>query len=132
MNKLDSISLLLGRVLLGLYFIVPGISKLANYSGTTEYMAQHNVPLIGVLLPLTILMQIGLGGALVVGYRGKLAALFLAVLTLLISVYMHNFWTYEVGMEKAHEMQNFIKNMAIMGGLLVISAIGTGRMSLRN
>lgn len=132
MQKLDTLFLLAGRFLLGLYFILPGISKIANYAGTSEYMLAHKVPLIPVLLPLTIAMQIGLGVALIVGFRGKLAAFLLAGLTLLISIFMHNFWGYAEGMERNHEMQNFIKNMAIMAGLMVITSVGTGAYSLDN
>ena len=55
----------------------------------------------------------------------------LAGLTLVISLFMHNFWDIE-GPDQAHEMQNFFKNMGLMGGLLAVSALGTGRFSLDN
>lgn len=131
MNKFETASLLFGRFLLGLYFILPGISKITNYSGTVEYMSAHNVPMVSVLLPLTIVLQLGLGLALIVGFKGKIAAFLLAGLTLVISLYMHNFWAMEEGAARAHEMQNFIKNMAIMAGLLMVSALGTGKLSMK-
>ena len=131
MNPLETTSLLIGRLLLGLYFILPGISKITGYAGTVEYMTAHNVPMISLSLPLTIVLQIGLGIALIIGFKGKIAAFVLAGLTLIINIYMHNFWGYEEGMERAHEMQNFIKNLAIMAGLLIVSAMGTGRFSLK-
>lgn len=130
-NWLEDASLLLGRFLLGIYFILPGISKITGYAGTAEYMAQHDVPMIDVLLPVTIVLQIGLGLALIVGYRGQIAALILAVLTLIISVYMHNFWAMEEGLQQRHETQNFFKNLGITAGLLVTAGIGTGKFSLR-
>ena len=130
MKLIEKICLVSGRALLGLYFIVPGISKIANFQGTSDYMAQHNLPLISVLLVLTIMIQLGAGAALVVGYKGQLAAFILAGLTLVISIAMHHFWDLEEGIEQAHEAQNFIKNMGIMAGLLVIAGMGSGPLSL--
>ena len=49
--------------------------------------------------------------AIIVGFKGKFAAFILAGLTLVISIYMHDFWTMTEGMERAHETQNFFKNM---------------------
>lgn len=129
---MENSCLLLGRLLLGLYFIIPGIAKITGYAGTVAYMEAHNVPVIAVLLPLTIVIQIAAGTALIVGYKGNIAAFVLAGLTLMISVYMHNFWAYDAGVERSHETQNFIKNMAIMAGLLLIAAQGTGGFSLSN
>jgi len=111
----------LGRGLLGLYFIVPGISKITGFEATSEYMAAHSVPLIPVLLALTIIIQIGGGISLLAGYRTQIVAFVLAGLTLVISLFMHNFWTLPEGIEQAHETQNFVKNMAIMAGLLYLA-----------
>lgn len=128
----ETACLLVGRFLLGIYFILPGISKITGYAGTVEYMASHNVPMIDVLLPITIVLQIGLGLALIIGYRGQIAAFLLAGLTLVISIYMHNFWDLAEGLERRHETQNFFKNLGIMAGLLVMAALGTGRYSLKS
>ena len=115
--------MILGRSLLGLYFIVPGITKVTGFAAMSAYMADHGVPLVPVLLVVTIIVQIGGGACLAAGYRAQIMAFVLAGLTLLISLYMHDFWNLEAGMERAHEMQNFIKNMAIMAGLLFV--VGT-------
>jgi putative oxidoreductase len=113
--------LLTGRGLLGLYFIVPGISKITGFAQTSEYMAAHGVPLIPVLLVLTIAIQVGGGLALMFGFRAQLIAFVLAGLTLVISIFMHNFWVMPEGLERNHELQNFIKNLAIMAGLLYVA-----------
>jgi putative oxidoreductase len=122
--------LLAGRLLLGLYFILPGVMKILDLQGTADYMAAHDVPLISVLLVLTIALQLGCGAMLIVGFRGRTAGFLLAGLTLVISVYMHNFWDMEEGIQRNHELQNFTKNMGIMAGLLIVAALGTGRFSL--
>lgn len=114
-------ALLVGRGLLGLYFIIPGISKITGFSDTSTYMAEHNVPLVPITLVLTIILQIGGGACLAIGYRARSMAFMLAGLTLVISIFMHNFWAMAPGLDQAHEMQNFIKNLAIMAGLLALA-----------
>ena len=111
-----------GRVLLGLYFLLPGISKIPTYVGTTEYMLLHNIPLASILLPITIVLQVGLGVMLIIGYRIKESALILAALTIFINIGMHDFWNEYPNTDAGHETQNFVKNLAIFAGLLVLSA----------
>jgi putative oxidoreductase len=98
----------------------------------SAYMQAQDVPFIAFLLPLTIIIQLSAGAALIVGYKGKIAAFLLAGLTTVISIYMHNFWSMVEGLARTHEMQNFIKNMAIMAGLLFVAGQGTGKFSLDN
>ena len=111
-----------GRMLLGLYFLLPGISKIPTYAVTTEYMLLHNIPLVTILLPITIVLQVGLGVMLIIGYRIKESALILAALTIFINIGMHDFWNEYPNTDAGHETQNFVKNLAIFAGLLVLSA----------
>ena len=108
-------------MLLGLYFLLPGISKIPTYAVTTEYMLLHNIPLASILLPITIVLQIGLGAMLIIGYRIKESALILAALTIFINIGMHDFWNEYPNTDAGHETQNFVKNLAIFAGLLVLS-----------
>ena len=115
--------LITGRALLGLYFIIPGITKITGWSAMSAYMEQHGVPMIPMLLALTTLLQIGGGACLVIGNRARLMAFLLAGLTLAISLFMHDFWNVYEGVDQGHETQNFIKNMAIMAGLLYVAGV---------
>ncbi|MFT4769338.1 MAG: putative oxidoreductase [Glaciecola sp.] len=119
--------LLVGRTLLGLYFIVPGITKITGFEGMVQYMSAHGVPFVQPLLIFTIILQLACGASLVAGRRTQLMAFVLAGLTLVISLYMHDFWSMEEGLQRAHEMQNFIKNMAIMAGLLYVAGVTPAR-----
>ena len=121
MDNLRRAAFLTGRILLGLYFIVPGLMKVLNFSGTAEYMAAHGMIFIPFFLALTIVLQLGGGACLVMGYRQREVAFILAGLVLIISLVMHDFWSMEQGLQRAHETQNFIKNMAIMAGLLIVA-----------
>ena len=119
---MEKFSITLGRVLLGLYFLLPGITKIPSYSGTTEYMMLHNIPLAGILLPITIVLQIVLGSMLIIGYRIKESALILAALTIFINIGVHDFWNEYPNIDSSHEIQNFVKNLGIFAGLIVLSA----------
>jgi putative oxidoreductase len=131
-DLLELPSLLLGRCLLGLYFIVPGVQKITQYEFMTQYMSKHSVPFINELLPITIALQILLGLVVIFGFKAKLSAFLLAGMTLVISLYMHNFWNLPEGGNVIHETQNFFKNMGIMAGLLILSARGAGQFSVDN
>ena len=124
---MEKIFITVGRVLLGLYFLLPGISKIPTYAGTTEYMLLHNIPLASILLPITIVLQIGLGVMLIIGYCIKESALILAALTIFINIGMHDFWNEYPNTDAGHETQNFVKNLAIFAGLLVLSATDRGQ-----
>lgn len=88
---IESGCLLFGRLLMGSYFIIPAVNKINNFSGTSTYMEQHNVPMISVLIVVTILVQLLAGAAIIVGFKGKAAASLLAGLTLVITIFMHDF-----------------------------------------
>mgnify|MGYP000002755301 FL=1 len=118
---MQTFAVTLGRGLLGLYFLLPGISKVTGYAGTLDYMALHNVQLPEVLLPITIVLQIVGGLMLIFGLRVGQIALMFAALTLAINLGMHDFWNTYEGVDAGRETQNFVKNLAIFAGLLVMS-----------
>ena len=80
-----------------------------------------NIPLASILLPITIVLQVVLGLMLIIGYRIKESALILAALTIFINIGMHDFWNEYLNTDASHETQNFVKNLAIFAGLLVLS-----------
>jgi len=114
-----------GRAMLGLYFIGPGaLLKITNMDGTSAYMAQHGMAFISFFLVLTIVIQLFGGIAMVIGYQVKPVAFVLAGLTLVINVVLHDFWNIP------DQTQNFVKNLGIMAGLLVLAGLGAGGWSL--
>jgi putative oxidoreductase len=86
--------------------------------------------MVSLLLVLTIIIQLVGGVAIIIGFKGKVSAFILAGLTLLISLFMHDFWGMTEGVARSHELQNFFKNMGIIAGLLIITGLGTGKFSL--
>ena len=122
LNKLDDISILIGRSLLGLYFLGPGIAKVFNNSNYVAVMQENGVPLTLVALPIVILVQVIGGLMLILNQNVKFSALLLFATTIVINFYIHDFWTLADGLSKSHETQNFVKNLAICAGLLVLAS----------
>jgi putative oxidoreductase len=132
---LDKLSLpmdIAGRVLLGAYFLVPGVTKVVGFAGTLAYMELHGVPFTLPLLLLTIPLQVGGGIALIANWNARIAAFLLAGLTLLINAFMHDFWNDYPGGNPQHELQNFIKNLGIFAGLLLLAARRPEQQNMRS
>lgn len=132
LDTFEKLNVTVGRVLLGLYFFWPGgVNKIFGYQGTADYMADHGMIFVPFFLILTIIIQIGCGGAMIVGFKTKAAAFLLAGLTLVINLVMHDFWTLPAGeLQTGHEMQNFVKNLGIVAGLMVVAGLGGGAWSI--
>ena len=95
-----------------------------DMEGTSAYMASQGMVFISFFLILTIAIQLFGGLAVVVGYKVKPVAFILAGLTLVINVLMHDFWNVP------DQTQNFVKNMGIFAGLLVLAGLGGGGWSI--
>jgi putative oxidoreductase len=120
-QKIDWSSFLVGRVILGLYFFVFGFGKIFTYEDIQALMVLKEVPLVAITLPMTVTIQTVFGLLIIFGKHLRLSGLILFILTILINYYIHNFWDLAGDPSQAHEMQNFIKNTAIAGGLLILS-----------
>ena len=121
MTTLQTFTGVTGRVLLGIYFLLPGLNKITNFQGTAEYMLAHGMILVPFFLVLTIIIQLAGAAALIAGYRVAITAFILAGLTLVISLVMHDFWNVAAGLQQDHETQNFVKNLAITAGLMALA-----------
>lgn len=119
--QLDKFSFLIGRTLLGLYFLVFGALKVPSYLDTLALMLSKGVPISNMLLPLTIVIQVLGGFFLILGKNLRICSLLLAGLTVLINIFIHDFWNLAGDPSQAHEAQNFIKNLGIIAGLLILS-----------
>lgn len=115
-----------GRVLLGLYFLLPGLMKFAAWDMHIDMMMTHGVPSPAPLLFIASVVEIIAGIFLILGAYVRIMALGCAVLVLIINVMMHGFWKFD-GLVGAHEMQNFIKNLGIFAGLLVLASVSPKR-----
>lgn len=124
MHNVSSIASAAGRVLLSQIFIISGLSKVANPAGTIGYIQSVGAPLPELAYALALMVELGLGLALLVGYRTRLAAAGIAIFTLAAAFMFHN----QLGDQIQQIM--FLKNLTIVGGLLMVMAFGAGGFSL--
>ncbi|TFZ02153.1 DoxX family protein [Ramlibacter henchirensis] len=120
---------LVGRILLAWLFVPAGYAKIAGFAGTAGYIASKGLPMPELAAALAILVELGLGLLLLVGWQARWAALGLAIFVAVITPLFHNFWA----MPEAQQMmqkQAFWKNLAVVGGLLYVYAFGPGGWSL--
>ena len=120
MNKLDEIALVAGRVLLGLYFVLPGIAKFVDWQSHIDLMQHHNVEFTAPLLFLAGIANLFLGFMLLTNRFVREAAYGCVLYILVINFNLHDFWNFS-GMEGAYETQNFVKNLGILAGCLVLA-----------
>ncbi len=125
----QNITVLAGRILLGLLFLVSGVGKIAGFDGTVGYISAQHLPLPALAAALTIGVELGGGIALVTGLWTRQAALVLAAFTLLTAFVFHAFWSAPDAAKAMQQIQ-FLKNLSIAGGLFVLAAFGPGRISL--
>ena len=112
---------LIGRVLIGIYFLLPGIAKVFLFSANLDVVITKEVPFPVFSLSILAAAQILLGSFIIFGKHLKISSIGLVITTLLINFYIHDFWNLSGDPNQAHETQNFVKNLGILAGLLILS-----------
>lgn len=123
-NQPSSLVPAVGRVLLSSLFLVSGFGKLGAPAATKAYIAYAGLPLPDVAYLTAVFVEVGLGLALLVGFRARLVAALMAAFTLVTAFAFHAHFA------DANQMMNFLKNFAIAGGLLQIAFYGAGGFAL--
>ncbi|HNU68019.1 MAG TPA: DoxX family protein [Myxococcota bacterium] len=122
---------LVGRILLGVLFLMAGIGKISGWEGTAGYMASVGMPFVPLFLFGAIVLEVGGGLSLLLGLKARLGGLLLAMFLVPTTLIFHAFWNLE-GQERYMQMLMFNKNLAIIGGLLYVAVFGAGKFSLDN
>ena len=112
-----------GRILLALYFLIPGIGKFISWESQLVLMETHNIILAPFLLAIAGITQIIGSISLILNKYVIVCALGFALMTLLINLNLHDFWNEYEGVNYSHELQNFYKNLGIFSGLLLLAAV---------
>lgn len=118
----------IGRILFSLIFIVSGISHFS--SQTISYATSMGVAMADILVPVSGLMAIIGGLSVMLGFRARVGALILLAFLVPVTFKMHAFWTVEDLMDAQNQMVNFMKNLGLIGGAILISFYGSGPKSL--
>jgi putative oxidoreductase len=111
---------LLGRVLLGLIFVMSGVNKVMQFGGTQQYMESFGMPATAILLVGAIVFEIGGGLMVIAGFKARLGALALVLFLIPATLIFHTDFADQ------NQMIHFMKNLSIMGGLLFVIANGAG------
>ena len=119
------------RLLLALMFVLAGFNKFAGLAGTAGYIASKGLPMPMVLAVATAALEVFGGLAIIVGFQARLAALALAIFTVLASFLFHNFWAMPADQAYVQQLM-FMKNIAVAGGLLLVFSLGAGPASFDN
>ena len=129
MNTLNRFGPLAARILIALIFVLSGFGKISGFEGAVGYIASKGLPLPQMAAFGAIIVELGGGILLIIGWRARWAAAVMLTFTALAALLFHNFWA--VPPEQAqNQMIHFMKNISMMGGLLFIVIHGSGALSL--
>lgn len=131
MNQiLETYMPVVGRVLLGLVFLLSAFGKITDFSGTAGYMASAGMTVgTPVLLAGAIVFLLAGSVSLFLGFKVRIGALLLIAFLIPATLIFHNFWALE-GDAAQMQMIQFLKNLSILGGLLFVLGRGAGPISL--
>ena len=120
---------LVGRLLLALLFLPAGLSKISGFAGTVGYIASKGMPMPTAAAVVAIIVEVVAPLALIAGFGTRWAALVLAGFTVVATFVFHNFWAMPADQVMMQQLM-FYKNIAVVGGLLVLAAHGAGAWSV--
>lgn len=129
MRLYQSFLALLGRICMGILFFWAGWEKLMNLEGTMGYMASRQMPMVHFFLPAAIALQIVGSLSLITGYKARWGAALLILFIIPAAMIFHDFWNLQ-GQERYIEKIMFMKDVAILGGLMMVVAFGPGKWSV--
>ena len=123
------VSLLVGRILLALLFLFSGYEKIGAFSKVAAGIAAKGVPFAEAALVVTIVVEIAGGLMLILGWKARWAALALLLWLIPVTLLYHDFWAVDPAQYRG-QLNQFLKNLCIMGGMLYITACGAGPLSV--
>ena len=118
-----------GRILLALYFLIPGVGKFLSWDRSVVLMEAHYMQMIPLLLAIAAVTQVAGSISLLLNKYVVICSLGFALMTILINLNLHDFWNTYEGVNSEREAQNFYKNMGIFAGLLLLAAANMDNLS---
>lgn len=130
-ENLRGVVAVIGRVLLCTIFVMSAVgNKIPHFNNVAQIMGEHGMPAPKVLLVGAIVFLLAGSAAVILGYQGRVGAALVLIFLILATYYFHNFWDMSDPKMKQMEMGQFMKNLGLMGAMLLIIANGTGPFSL--
>ena len=128
-TALHDAAAIVGRILMSLLFLTSGFGKITGFAGTVAYTASKGLPMAEVLIALSIVIELGCALMLIIGWQARWAAALLFLWLIPVTIAFHN----PAGLpadQAQNQMIHMMKNIAIMGGMLMVFALGPGGFSL--
>ncbi|MEO8752892.1 MAG: DoxX family protein [Casimicrobiaceae bacterium] len=127
MNTNRDYAALVARILLTVMFIISGFGKITGFEGTVGAIASKGLPVPQLMAVGAIVVELGAGLLVLVGYKARWAALAIFLFLIPTTLLFHNYWATP---QDQAQYINFMKNVTIMGGMLMVWAFGPGRLAL--
>jgi putative oxidoreductase len=127
METMSRLAQVIGRVALGAIFVISGLGKLTNWQGTLGYAGTKGVS--AALLAIATALELLGGLSVIVGFKARWGALALVIFVVPVTLVFHNFWAAAPAEQQA-QLVNFLKNLSICGGILIVLARGAGAYSI--
>jgi len=124
MEWLRAFAVLIGRILLVLIFLKSGVGKIENFQGTAQYMASYGMPYTNFFLVGAIFFELVGSITVILGYFARFGGLLLLIFLIPTTLIFHNIFV------DPKMMIQFMKNVSMFGGILILLAVGPGRLSL--
>ena len=121
--------MLLARILLAAVFLVAGIRKVMAVAASTGYLTKLGFPMPEVLIWVAVVIEIGGALLLILGWQTRRVAWLLILFVAIATAMAHRFWEFDAA-QYANQMNHFLKNLAIIGGLLFVAVFGPGAASV--
>jgi len=128
-TTINNLFVLIGRLTLAALFLPAGFSKITGFSGTVGYIEAMGLPFATMAALVAILVEVLGGAALIAGLFTRASAIVLAVFTVVATVIFHAYWAVPAEQTFMQQLL-FYKNIAVVGGLLILAAHGAGQWSL--
>jgi len=125
----SSFTPLAGRILISVLFLISGFFKIGGYTQMVGYATSKGLPMAGVAVACAAVLELAGGLAILAGFQTKIAAWLLFLYLIPTTFFFHNFWAMQ-GLEQQDNMIHLLKNVAIMGGLVILAANGAGPYSV--
>ena len=129
MTNLNRFAPLTGRILIALIFLVSGYGKIGGFDNIVNYIASKGLPMPQLFGAGAILVELGGGILLIVGWKARWAAAAMLIFTVAAAILFHNFWAVPPA-QAQNQMIHFMKNISMMGGLIFVVIHGAGALSL--
>jgi putative oxidoreductase len=120
---------LIARITMGILFIIPAVRQITTYAGSVKYFASLGFPAPEAMVVLAVVIEILAGVMIILGWKTRWAAWLLVLYVIVATAMAHRFWQFPEA-QQFNQLNHFLKNLAVIGGLLYIITFGPGRISV--